>query len=238
MEECKSESKEDSDEEECKSESKEDSDEEEEKEIKEEIKKINFYLLNDPKDIINSMYTFKYNNVSIDTYGFNCNKKIDLYIHENSEKKGLGLNDNINNTINNNNYIQLDLSNLVKYIKPNTIPNISIIGMFSPEIFKIYGTNTLDKKLGTLIYESDINNIIQTIPIPLFGVYRYIQITSDNSDILLESIEFIYNKICPNTCLCEPYCICEPTCECGTKNYITGDPVMIDNTIIEDNDRI
>ncbi len=184
------------------------------------------------------MYTFKYNNISIDTYGFNCNKKIDLYIHENSEKKGLGLNDNINNTINNNNYIQLDLSNLVKYIKPNTIPNISIISMFSPEIFKIYGTNILDGKLGILIYESNINNITQTIPIPLFGVYKYIQITSDNSDILLESIDFIYNKLCPNTCLCEPYCVCEPTCECGTKNYITGDPVMIDNTIIEDNDRI
>ena len=198
------------------------------------------------------MYTFKNKNICIDTYGFkNDSTKIDLYIHDNSEKKGLGLNDNINNTINENNLIQLDLSNLVKYIKPNTIPNINIISMFSPEIFKIYGTNVLDGILGILIYESDNNNILQNIPIPLFGVYKYIQISSENSDILLESIDFIdkNDKKCTDTCLCEPYCTCEPTCDCGTKNYITGDPiiqqdtiiqdpVMIDNTIIEDNDII
>lgn len=203
------------------------------------------------------MYTFKNKNICIDTYGFkNDSTKMDLYIHDNSEKKGLGLTDNINNTINDNNFIQLDLSSLVKHIKSNTIPNINIISMFSPEVFKIYGTNTLDGILGILIYESDSSNILQNIPIPLFGVYKYIQITSENSDILLESIDFIDkedkhdkddNK-CTDTCLCEPYCTCEPTCDCGTKNYITGDPitqdpitqdpVMIDNTIIEDNDII
>jgi hypothetical protein len=166
-----------------------------------------------------------------------------LYIHD----KGLGLTDNINNTINNNNFIQLDLSNLAQYIKPKTIPNISIVSMFSQEEFKIYGTNILDGILGTLIYESDSNNIIQNIPIPLFGVYKYIQITSDNSDILLESMDFIYNldvnnKICANTCLCEPYCTCEPICKCGTNKYIEDiklqDPILTDNNIIENNDII
>jgi hypothetical protein len=200
--------------------------------------------LNNTKDILAENYIFKYNNIDIPVYGFkNDNTKITLYIHN----KGLGLTDNINNTINDNNFIQLDLSNLAQYIKPKTIPNISIVSMFSQEAFKIYGTNTLDRILGTLIYESDSNNIIQNIPIPLFGVYKYIQITSDNSDILLESIYFICNldinnKICANTCLCEPYCTCEPICKCGTNKYIEDiklqDPILTDNNIIENNDII
>ena len=200
--------------------------------------------MNNTKDILAENYIFKYNNIDIPVYGFkNDNTKITLYIHN----KGLGLTDNINNTINNNNFIQLDLSNLAQYIKPKTIPNISIVSMFSQEAFKIYGTNTLDRILGTLIYESDSNNIIQNIPIPLFGVYKYIQITSDNSDILLESIYFICNldinnKICANTCLCEPYCTCEPICKCGTNKYIEDiklqDPILTDNNIIENNDII
>ena len=200
--------------------------------------------MNNTKDILAENYIFKYNNIDIPVYGFkNDNTKITLYIHN----KGLGLTDNINNTINDNNFIQLDLSNLAQYIKPKTIPNISIVSMFSQEAFKIYGTNTLDRILGTLIYESDSNNIIQNIPIPLFGVYKYIQITSDNSDILLESIYFICNldinnKICANTCLCEPYCTCEPICKCGTNKYIEDiklqDPILTDNNIIENNDII
>ena len=200
--------------------------------------------MNNTKDILAENYIFKYNNIDIPVYGFkNDNIEMTLYIHN----KGLGLTDNINNTINDNNFIQLDLSNLAQYIKPKTIPNISIVSMFSQEAFKIYGTNILDGILGTLIYESDSNNIIQNIPIPLFGVYKYIQITSDNSDILLESIDFIYNldvnnKICANTCLCEPYCTCEPICKCGTNKYIEDiklqDPILTDNNIIENNDII
>ena len=199
-------------------------------------------------------YIFKYNNIYIPVHGFkNDNTKIDLYIHDNSEKKGLGVNDNINNTINDNNIIQLDLSDLVKNIKPKSIPNLNIINMFSPEVFKIYGTNVLDGNLGIPIYESDSNNISQNIQIPLFGVYKYIQITSENSDILLESIDFMYNldihdKKCTDTCLCEPCCTCKPMCECGTKNYIEddtissdtilSDTILSDNKIIEDNDII
>lgn len=77
--------------------------------------------------------------------------------------------------------------------------------------------------LGTIIFNSD-NNKLKKIPIPVFGVYKYIQILSNGSDILLESIDFIYNvdtnkKVCTNLCLCEPFCSCESFCKCGIGKY-------------------
>lgn len=120
--------------------------------------------------------------------------------------------------------------------------------MFSSDIYNIYGTNNLDGKLGMLLYKSDEKNILNHIPIPLFGVYKYIQISSDNSDILLESIDYIYhvdvnNKKCTNICTCEPYCTCEPICKCGIVEYIDNEHIpsnliLNDNNIIENNDII
>jgi len=95
------------------------------------------------------------------------------------------------------------------------IPYITISGLQTSEGFTIYGTNLLNGVLGNIIYQSNdlnLSNLEQTIPIPNFGEYKYIQITASGiyvcSNILLKNICLLDY----NSCKCDP-CKCDP-CEC------------------------
>lgn len=145
-------------------------------------------------------YGYLINNTTVDLFG---------------NISGLGLFGNPNNSITNNEFIQLDLNNLITNVPYKTIPYITITGLQTSEGFSIYGTNILNGVLGNLIYQSnDLNlpNLEQTLPIPNFGEYKYIQITASgiytSSNILLTNICFLDEQ----SCKCDP-CICNP-CKC------------------------
>jgi hypothetical protein len=110
---------------------------------------------------------------------------------------GLGLTQNMNHEINKTSFVQLDLLNLMYKIKPGSCPSFIVSGIVKNGGVALYGSST-PGVLGDMLWTSVDNPIVQTIDIPKFGNYRYINVIASGPN---ESSGVILNSI--NYCICK-----------------------------------
>ena len=132
---------------------------------------------NVPIGDIGVTYNYISDKIIIPAYGYQIlldNLPTNLY----GNNLGLGLTINSNFEINKTTFIQFNICNLIKKVKFNTIPTITIKEIKENSGFSIYGSNTLGV-LGTVLFASTIFTSSQTTPIPQFGFYKYISIIAE-----------------------------------------------------------
>lgn len=112
-------------------------------------------------------------------------------------ESGLGIASDSGHEINKNNFIQLEMTSLIAGVKPNSIPVISIDSIQPSQGFTIFGSDIVGV-LGISLYVSPNTPELQSVEIPNFGAYRYINIiasgSSNNSSVLLKSVDYIICK--------------------------------------------
>jgi len=159
-------------------------------------KTISFNL---PSGNVGITNTYSMNNVDISASGFTKTGSTTAMWGKNDGvgETGLGIASDSDHEINKSNFIQLDLTSLINEVKPTTIPIINIDSIHPSEGFAIYGSNS-NGTLGSLLYDSPNTPSLQSIEIPNFGTYKFINIiasgASNNSNVLLKSIDYVICK--------------------------------------------
>jgi hypothetical protein len=142
------------------------------------------------------------NGIKVTLYGFIKLPKndiaTDLYSSNiPSEKIGIGLAIDVDHEINKSTYIQLDLSGIINKLMDGSVPNITIKDIQKYEGFSLYGSNKLGVQ-GVLLYSSQDNPVIQSVPMPFIKDYRYISVTASGelnaANIILYSIDYVICK--------------------------------------------
>ncbi|HKM54690.1 MAG TPA: hypothetical protein VJY33_14870, partial [Isosphaeraceae bacterium] len=161
------------------------------------------------------------NNPLITAYGFSTSGTPEALFGktEGGDESGLGISrPGTDNEIQSNDFVQLDLTNLLSQVPPGTTLQLAIGSVQSGEGYDIYGSNSLltsGGSLGTLLVSGGtLDDTYFTVP----GNYSYLGISAHqfaggpNSDVLVVGLQVNVPKSPPNIPMI-PYC---PTCACST----------------------
>jgi hypothetical protein len=128
------------------------------------------------------------NGITITAYGFtNANAPKALYGRNDAgDEYGLGIAGTSENEIDNANYIQLDLANVIAAGATN--PQMIIASVQAGETYNVYGSNTLGS-IGTLLLANQTADVTP-FAIPSFPAYRYVAVRAVINNVLIGAVSF------------------------------------------------
>ena len=164
--------------------------------------------LSGPNQTLGTSQAYTVNGITVTAYGFtNAGAPTNLYWKQaGGDENGLGLaNTGSDHEIDTNNFIQLDLSDLIA--KGATSAGMTIGSIQSGEGFNLYGSNTLGQ-IGVLLQSGTSTIDFTPFAIPQFGTYKYVSVRASAADVLLDAVSAVLSSGCTITITGKPSASC------------------------------
>ena len=186
-----------------------------------------------PSGPLGTSQAYTVSGLTITAYGFtNASTPAALYGKNlGGDENGLGLFGEINNEIATNNYVQLDLANLIAAGAAN--PTMVINSVQSGEKYNIYGSSTLGS-IGALLLASGTNDNT-AFPMPGYPAKRFIAVRAAAANVLLGAVSFTVPGACTITIASPASCTYSVSGavvrDCNADGILTGETGLAGVTV-------